>query len=233
MTSPVSRRGRARADPLASPGERRGNERTRRRTPPTATLGAVATAAAGGSPVPRVCSPTMRRVRGRGGRTRRAARRASRPTSGRRPRRCPLRRSRPRRHRVAPSPRGSRSRARRAAAAGRPRPSRGRCRGAVRAPCAAQPPGRPCRRGRRGGQASVPSLSLGADGRSKKGQKTGATGAVDQVEPRIRSRRDDPGLTMMSTRAWLETAVVRSCPDSPSRLSHPHRRSPRGEKFHG
>ena len=56
---------------------------------------------------------------------------------------------------------------------------------------------------------------------------------VDQVEPRIRSRRDDPGLTMMSTRAWLETAVVRSCPDSPSRLSHPHRRSPRGEKFHG
>ena len=57
--------------------------------------------------------------------------------------------------------------------------------------------------------------------------------AVDQVETRIRSRRDDPGLTMMSTRAWLETAVVRSCPDSPSRLSHPHRRSPRGEKFHG
>ena len=82
MTSPVSRRGRARADPLASRGERRGNGRTRRRTPPRATLGAVATAAAGGSPVPRVRSPTMRRARGRGGRTRRAARRASRRDLG-------------------------------------------------------------------------------------------------------------------------------------------------------
>ena len=79
------------------------------------------------------------------------------------------------------------------------------------------------------GRRECPASSASelTDVRTRRQKK--ATGAVDQVEPRIRSRRDDPGLTMMSTRAWLETAVVRSCPDSPSRLSHPHRRSFRRE----